>query len=161
MRRIDQPGFERSTGDRKEKNGDHTDSPRPNSNSNGSEKKPKPKDFAFTEEYHTRNSKDELKLQDFTVRNFVELAGHIGRASKSFSSADEIESADMASPRDDMHAEKKKHKKYTRLWKEFLRRAFVRSMDDDELEDRFGFEASGKAASGHPIPTGNQDALEL
>lgn len=123
--------------------------------------KPKPRDFNFEVEYST--FKDGLyKLDDLTVRSFVDLAYRLGQTSgksaNGVSSSDEEdtdnedEAEDMVkdetddeSDDDDVAAEKHKkkkkkkkkhgkHKAHTKIWLHFLKHAFVSTLSEEELE---------------------------
>ncbi len=125
--------------------------------------RPRPKKFEYQVEYDTRS--DELfALPDLTVRSYLDLARRIG----SFKSTAEMAPPDgkkedmdtsekwpsglpETSDRDDSasrpeavehgssHEEKKhgKHKK-ANVWLKFVERAFVGSMDLDDIREQFG-----------------------
>ncbi|KAJ5358153.1 Endopolyphosphatase Ppn1p-related protein [Penicillium brevicompactum] len=76
----------------------------------------------FEIEYTTHD--DVYQMKDLTVRSFFQLAGRI---------ADEDAQAET-SPDADSSAKKKKSKKANRVWRAFLRRAFVGYEDIDDLD---------------------------
>ncbi|OAA80633.1 endopolyphosphatase [Akanthomyces lecanii RCEF 1005] len=105
----------------------------------------------FEVEYDTRDD-DWYQLEDLTVREMLKLAHSIGvddhknivTTQVDMSMADDDE---VCREEDDVYATgrkkkgkkgkkgKKKKDKKNKLWIEFLRRAFVGTMDDDELEE--------------------------
>lgn len=128
-------------------------------------KKPHPKPFKYEFEYDTFNDTT-YKLEDLMVRNYIDLAGRIGHskgkkanqitldnAQHELSDNDaDVESQlpDCAeSPEEcDVQSEKKKKRKKHRnhkkekagnnAWFTFVKRAFVGTMDLDEIRDQFG-----------------------
>jgi endopolyphosphatase len=127
---------------------------------------PHPKNFTFEVEYDTRTDK-KYKLKDLTVRSFVELARKIGKdAAKSEDVHGEIEDVSEdgddsdydngdgaleedsgSEDEDDTQVETlregKKHKKHKKKhfknspWFTFIQRAFVGTMDPDEIDEVF------------------------
>ncbi|KAK8166884.1 endopolyphosphatase [Phyllosticta citrichinensis] len=119
--------------------------------------KPQPKPFAFEKEYSTFDEDDEYKLPDLTVRSYINLAHRIGSFGKDgFAAAavapqdeeeEEVSSAtegEGAREADDVDARlsvgkgKKKPKPKHHVWYEFVRRAFVSTLDQSDIEGSFG-----------------------
>ncbi|KAI5920027.1 Endopolyphosphatase [Camillea tinctor] len=105
--------------------------------------KPKPREFAFEVEYSTFDDKI-YKLQDLTVKSFVDLAHRIGKAtadSTTLPLSPEAEDGgiDEQQEGDEDVAEdkkkKKKHGKSSKVWYHFLKHAFVSTRTEDELKD--------------------------
>ncbi|OJJ73814.1 hypothetical protein ASPBRDRAFT_517943 [Aspergillus brasiliensis CBS 101740] len=105
--------------------------------------------FTFEVEYDTRHDKI-YKMDDLTVRSFFKLAKRI--AKKKLGKSDiwvedaTAEESDVDAPEpvddggDEAEIEKKKKKKKNkkpknRVWRAFLERAFVGTLDRDELDD--------------------------
>ncbi|PLB43757.1 acid sphingomyelinase and PHM5 phosphate metabolism protein [Aspergillus steynii IBT 23096] len=80
--------------------------------------------FSFEVEYDTKDD-HAYKMKDLTVRSFFKLATRIAENHSIKSSSDEV----------DAEKKKKKKSKKNRVWRAFLRRAFVGFLDDDELDD--------------------------
>ena len=129
--------------------------------------KPHPKKFKFEVEYDTAHDKI-FKLKDLTVRSYVDLARRIAADAKSTSLLHpEGEVSDVETSANEVDAEGKKHKKKKKKhgkrphkkdgpWYTFVKRAFVSTMDADDIEDVFGRSA--------PVVTqhdGEQEVLEL
>ncbi|KAI0966330.1 Metallo-dependent phosphatase-like protein [Xylaria arbuscula] len=126
--------------------------------------KPRPKEFRFEVEYSTFD--DQIyKLDDLTVKNYVELAHRIGQASKKAKSVEPESNLDEPDSTDDEVEEydsdvdsdwdlwsffksgkkkdkkknkknkKNKHKKAYKTWLHFLTHAFVSTRSQAELED--------------------------
>jgi len=114
---------------------------------------PQPKPFEFHVHYDTRDD-DVYRLEDLTVPNVVDLARRIGRfeadAGASAVLRDERDGTDSGAGtervkhgRDEKHDGKKNkkgrdHRKQNQAWYTFIRRAFVETMDPEEMEERFG-----------------------
>ena len=131
-------------GKHKKHNGKH---PRP---------EPHPMEFSYEVEYDTK----ERGFPDLTVRRWVEYARKIGGSGKQVATVAEYEEAggdelefeteDMDDD-DDVEAEgkrhkkhkkgKKKHRKASKEWFTFVKRAFVGTMDPKEIKEVFGREA--------------------
>ena len=116
------------------------------------------KSFNFEVEYDTRDDKV-FKLKDLTVRNYLRLAERIGKSGsktsyedrdvslsseKGFTGYDELPD-DKAMMELDIKMEKhrgkkKKNRKYFRnnAWLTFVKRAFIGTKDDDEIEQKYG-----------------------
>jgi endopolyphosphatase len=114
------------------------------------DKLPKPKPFNFEVEYDTFTDPI-YKLKDMTVRSYLELAHRIGQYKA-------IKGEIMDSDSDDHELEaegkKKKHRKQrekNKVWLEFIRRAYVGSLDDEELQ-------SFELASETPSRVANEEA---
>ena len=118
--------------------------------------KPKPKKFEYEAEYNTLDD-PVYRLKDMTIRSYLRLARRIGKANPH--GKDMIEEEDQHcdtvdatnldgddDPREDFGASgkkrKRKHKKGGRarnkVWFTFLKRAFVGTMEDEDIHDRFG-----------------------
>ncbi|KAF1989475.1 Endopolyphosphatase [Aulographum hederae CBS 113979] len=121
-------------------------------------KKPKPHKFKFEIEYNTFNDSI-YKLKDLTVNSYLHLAKRISKSAKGKAnqvSAEDVDSEDdegdvedfddfelTAEEVDDQghkkHKKKKHHKKkMTRVWYTFVKRAFVSTMDPEDIEQNFG-----------------------
>jgi endopolyphosphatase len=108
-------------------------------------KTPDPKPFAFEVEYNTTDDKI-FGLKDLTVRSFLDLAARIAASKKGgksepaievFENQDDDEEVDgyvlvNEAASDDKHKNHKNH-----VWLMFLKRAFVSTVDEDELENQF------------------------
>ena len=126
-------------------------------------KEPKPKKFQYQVEYDTFTD-PVYKLKDMTVGSYLELARRIGqyKPAKEDSCIDEIvEDAAMADSEDgdeldgviDAEKDKKKGKKHhkkkknrkqakkNKVWLKFVQRAFVGTLDSEDMEI-FDFESS-------------------
>ncbi|KAI9851504.1 MAG: Endopolyphosphatase [Vezdaea acicularis] len=126
--------------------------------------KPQPRSFEFIEEYNTFND-TVWKLKDLTVRSYLKLAIRIGSYkptkedrittlgdelsgleahNREFGWDGEDESAiDIEKHKNKKKKHKKKKKKKHRhavnkVWFSFVKRAFVGTIDDDELHEEFG-----------------------
>lgn len=100
----------------------------------GEPKHPKPREFEFEVEYDTAT--DEVyRLKDLTVRSMLDLAARIAGSEGRPKSPD-------AEPekKNKKNKKKKKNKKEKddKTWLTFVRRAFVQTLEDDQLEERFG-----------------------
>ncbi|KAF2842223.1 Endopolyphosphatase [Patellaria atrata CBS 101060] len=126
----------------------------------GKHKKHHPKSFKFEVEYDTRKDKV-YGLRDLTVRSYIELASKIGafkvdnqiksnaEDGGDDSGNDDTEAQAEADGDENVEAEKKKkkkkhkkHRKGTKVWFTFVRRAFVSTIDPEDIEKEF----SGKEA---------------
>ncbi|PBP22060.1 calcineurin-like phosphoesterase [Diplocarpon rosae] len=135
------------------------------------DKIPHPKPFHFEIEYDTFTDPI-YRLKDLTVRSYIKLAHRIGqykpqpgdRVDDLFdeyeSASDDVESFDDA---DDMEVAKKKHKKKhqrqhekNRVWLQFVSRAFVGTLEDEDLG---AFDED--SASGLGFPPGHAHDGEL
>ena len=107
---------------------------------------PSPKKFKYEVHYDTKED-DVYQLKDLTMPSLVDLARRIGN----FVSGDNFEMLpDHESVHGDMDAEKKKkkkrkrkkkkkkHRKRNEAWYTFIRRAFVETLGQEELEEEFG-----------------------
>ena len=117
------------------------------------------KHFGFKLEYDTRDDKV-YKMKDLTMRSWLDMAEKIGRTKYDLSddeeNAHEIEQdketrdddIEEEETQEDMHTNNKNKKKgkkrkgqmfkKNKLWHTFVKRAFVGSIGDEELEDAFG-----------------------
>jgi endopolyphosphatase len=105
------------------------------------------KHFRYQVEYNT-SSDDHYEMPDLTVRSWLDLAERIGRKKLSTLEATESEpdeaqldqSDDLQSSKtDDLEEQKKKAKVVkNHLWKIFVKRAFVHTKPDDEIDQNFG-----------------------
>ena len=109
------------------------------------------KHFYYKQEYHTKD--DEVyHMPDLTMRSWIDLAQKIGRSTYnpiSDLSVGEDDDQDLTRNITMDHAvgvakkhkgKKRKHKtlKQNQLWHAFVKRAFVSSKTDEELQDDFG-----------------------
>lgn len=119
------------------------------------DKIPKPNPVKFEVEYDTFTD-PVYKLKDMTVRSYINLAHRIGQFKPvkedqiDRSTLEDFERTDDVSDENYAEAEQKKDKKgkqieKNKVWLEFIRRAYVGSLDDEELES---FEQSSEPASG-------------
>ncbi|KAH0536409.1 hypothetical protein FGG08_006707 [Glutinoglossum americanum] len=123
--------------------------------------KPEPKKFEYEAEYDTL-SDPVYKMKDMTVRSYLKLARRIGKADPSRKDTIEEEEPqdnidvgdtqeDDSDVQQDLDGSKKKHKKHrkhrkhkkggrarNKVWFTFLKRAFVGTMEDEDIHDRFG-----------------------
>lgn len=129
-------------------------------------RKPHPNPFKYELEYDTLNDTT-YRLEDLTVRSYIDLAGRIGRSKKAGSDqtvagdvqrlmlddcegvadqprdpAESTEDDGMQDERSRIGTDKKKgHKKRkgdNKAWFTFVKRAFVGTMDLDDIRDEFG-----------------------
>ena len=118
--------------------------------------KPHPKKFKYQVEYNTTDDKI-FKLQDLTVRSYLDLARRIGEYKQKgqefleeqkyeCEKEEEVEhnNADAEKKGKDKKKKKKKKKKKhgkhgkTTVWFTFIKRAFVGTLDPDLIEEEFG-----------------------
>jgi endopolyphosphatase len=88
------------------------------------------KHFKYKVEYTTKDDKY-YGMADLTVRSMLDLAERIGRDTLKIKSESRDSSEDVVS----------QHKAKTsknRLWKEFIKRAFVHTKPDEEIDQDFG-----------------------
>jgi endopolyphosphatase len=79
------------------------------------------------------------KLQDLSVRSYLELARRIAESTKgSANAAFEDAAGDLQADKKKEHDKKKKEEKKNKVWFAFIRRAFVGTMDVGDIEDQFG-----------------------
>jgi endopolyphosphatase len=138
------------------------------------DKKPHPKPFKFKVEYSTFNDSI-YKLPDLTVRNYIKLAHRIGqyKPGKGDSIAEVIRYGDNTGDVEDVHNEDheshnyddndtdeaydamgKKHRKKNhhkqkeknKVWLRFVHRAFVGTLDEEELRTFHGNSSNGAQA---------------
>jgi endopolyphosphatase len=86
------------------------------------------KEFKYELEYHTKED-GVYQMQDLTMRSYLDLAERIGRAELKEMSA-------LKGGREDEEKGIKIHK--NRVWHDFVKRAFVSTKPDEEVEDEFG-----------------------
>ncbi|KAK4547307.1 hypothetical protein LTR36_000962 [Oleoguttula mirabilis] len=112
---------------------------------------PQPKEFKFQMHYDTRDD-DVYKLPDLTMPSLVDLARRIGdfKSEKGNDllpqTADERHDDEVDAEKKKKHKKKKhgkgkhgsKHRKQNEAWYTFVRRAFVETMDPEEIEEQFG-----------------------
>lgn len=118
---------------------------------------PHPKKFTYEVLYDTRAEGDMYELPDMSVRHYLSLAQRIGMfkpEKKSLQTEEDTESAEDSETEEETSLEKgkkgkkggkkkKKHhhknpRKINRPWYAFVRRAFVGTMELEEIEDEFG-----------------------
>ncbi|KAH0843256.1 Endopolyphosphatase [Fonsecaea pedrosoi] len=95
------------------------------------------KHFAYVTEYTTKND-SAYRIQDLTVRSMLDLAERMGRDSLKLSDEDleDVErDVDLSKNKGDKHKTKTRK---NHLWKVFIKRAFVHTKPDDEIDQRFG-----------------------
>ncbi|KAL8781845.1 MAG: hypothetical protein Q9213_005820 [Squamulea squamosa] len=101
--------------------------------------------FFYEIEYDTKND-TVFRLQDLTVRNYIDLAARIGKLKPKkddlrFATTDDIKS-DLSTNKEKKHKKKKKHKKrkrFNHVWFTFVNRAYVGTKDEEDLHDQFDF----------------------
>jgi endopolyphosphatase len=108
--------------------------------------KPHPKKFKYKVEYDTFSDKI-FGLKDLTVRSYIDLAKIIGDSEhatqRSEFDGDVEETVDVAVEVDasknggKKKKEKKAKKKSNKVWHAFIKRAFVGTIDPEEIEERF------------------------
>ncbi|KAL5114680.1 Endopolyphosphatase [Pleosporales sp. CAS-2024a] len=89
---------------------------------------PHPNPFVYEVEYDTKN---DGKFPDLTVRRWVEYARRIGTTGAKDKAADSAETEGKK------HKKRKKHRKASKEWHTFVKRAFVGTMDPKEIEELF------------------------
>jgi endopolyphosphatase len=130
------------------------------------DKVPKPKPFKYEVEYDTFTD-PVYKLKDMTVRSYIDLAHRIGQYKPvkgdqidGFSSTDFNEIKDNSDNDDDIDAEKKnkgkkekqrKQREKNEVWLEFIRRAYVGALSEEELQS---FQQSSEQVSNAVKPKG-------
>ena len=105
------------------------------------DKSPKPKPFQYQVEYDTFTDPI-YNLTDLTVRSYIKLAHRIGQYKSAKSDQIEeplnaIEDADdEAQAEGKKHKKKKHHKQHekNRVWLRFIKRAFVGTLEDEDLQ---------------------------
>ncbi|KAK5112786.1 hypothetical protein LTR85_011120 [Meristemomyces frigidus] len=111
---------------------------------------PQPKKFKFQMHYDTKDD-DVYKLPDLTMPNLVDLARRIGEF-KAEEGKDVLPQTAGEQVVDEVDAEKtkkhkkkhgkgkhgSKHRKQNEAWYTFVRRAFVETMDPEQIEEQFG-----------------------
>lgn len=113
-------------------------------------RKPHPKKFKYQVEYNTTDDKI-FKLQDLTVRSYLDLARRIGeykQKGREFleeqkyecEKEEEVEHNNAGAEKKGKDKKKKKHGKHgkTTVWFTFIKRAFVGTLDPDLIEEEFG-----------------------
>ena len=129
-----------------------------------------PRNVTFEVEYDTENDR-EFALKDLTVRSFVQLATRIGKFKPEKSDilcsrtstpqaplGNEVEPeypdqllSDIEAAKHKKHKKKHKKKKHgkrkiiNRTWYAFVERAYVSTLDEDELHDNFGQPDNGES----------------
>ncbi|EME49141.1 hypothetical protein DOTSEDRAFT_68022 [Dothistroma septosporum NZE10] len=109
---------------------------------------PRPKKFRFEELYDTQND-DVYKLDDLTMPSLIDLARRIGDFVPEEDAEDSVEENAKTEGADAeigryKHKHKKgkkrkqKYRKKNEAWFTFVRRAFVETMDPQELDEEFG-----------------------
>ncbi|EOA82119.1 uncharacterized protein SETTUDRAFT_142099 [Exserohilum turcica Et28A] len=113
---------------------------------------PHPNEFVFEVEYDTKKDKG---FSDLTVRRWVEYARKIGSAEpKAVTKAQDVED-DFTTDDEYIDAQGKKHKhkkgkkgkhhKMSKQWFTFVKRAFVGTLDSEEIKSLFGGSTSTTA----------------
>ncbi|KAF2433918.1 Endopolyphosphatase [Tothia fuscella] len=140
---------------------------------------PRPKKFTFHVEYDTLDDKI-FGLKDLTVRSYIKLAKRIaaskkGGKSSSLNLEEEDANLDFTGEQDaedisddELDAKKKKHhrgkkdkkhkkkKRHNKVWFTFIKRAFVGTMDPNDIKEVFG----GKSIA-EPIEADSGGSFEL
>ncbi|KIW91122.1 uncharacterized protein Z519_08016 [Cladophialophora bantiana CBS 173.52] len=102
-----------------------------------SSKKDRYQYFNYYPEYTTNNDRA-YQMKDLTVRSMLDLAEKMGRERLKLSHADtEDVEIDVDSSKKSGHKDKTKTRK-NHLWKTFIKRAFVHTKPDDEIDQQFG-----------------------
>lgn len=117
---------------------------------------PYPKKFKYQVEYNTTDDKI-FKLEDLTVRSYLNLARRIGEYKQKgqefleeqkyeCEKEEEVEHNNVDTEKngkDKKKKKKKKHRKHgkTTVWITFIKRAFVGTLDPDSIEEEFGSQA--------------------
>lgn len=108
-------------------------------------KEPNPKKFEYEELYDTQEDKV-YHLKDLTVPSLIDLARRIGDFvaeddSLDVVSDDELESEGKGKKHKKKHKKGKKrhsHRKENEAWYTFVRRAYVETLSQDEIDEEFG-----------------------
>jgi endopolyphosphatase len=104
--------------------------------------KARPKKFTFKVEYDTFSDKI-FGLKDLTVRSYIDLAKVIGNSEHALQPAvhDEADQVEQPVLEEDVAVSKRKRKpkksKSNKVWHAFVKRAFVGTMDPEEIEQKF------------------------
>ncbi|EXJ59031.1 hypothetical protein A1O7_06462 [Cladophialophora yegresii CBS 114405] len=92
--------------------------------------------FKYKVEYTTNNDKY-YQMKDLTVRSWLDLAERIGRDSLKIK--DQADGYELVEQHErEVDPERKTKKLKNRLWKEFIKRAFVHTKPDEEIDQEFG-----------------------
>ncbi|XP_014557689.1 hypothetical protein COCVIDRAFT_15086 [Bipolaris victoriae FI3] len=132
---------------------------------------PHPKEFVFEVEYDTRKDKG---FPDLTVRRWVEYARKIASNEQKTTQIEEVEDIeedaseetttgeyDAAKGKGKKGKKGKHHKKHkpSKHWFKFVKRAFVSTMDADEIKEVFG---SSSTTTSEPLQESSpQEVIEL
>ncbi|EXJ86174.1 hypothetical protein A1O1_06544 [Capronia coronata CBS 617.96] len=88
---------------------------------------------------YTTNNDSHYQMPDLTVRSWLDLAERIGRDKLSKS---DVQSTEERQPQSEVESSRKKDKEKqtakNHLWKVFVKRAFVYTKPDDEIDQDFG-----------------------
>ena len=128
---------------------------------------PHPNEFVFEVEYDTKKDKG---FSDLTVRRWVEYARKIGSAEpKAVTKAQDVED-DFTTDDEYIDAQGKKHKhkkgkkgkhhKMSKQWFTFVKRAFVGTLDSEEIKSLFGGSTSTTAQQQQQQEESLEDAPE-
>ncbi|OQO12350.1 hypothetical protein B0A48_02992 [Cryoendolithus antarcticus] len=114
------------------------------------DQKPRPKEFKYEVHYNTRND-SVYHLKDLTMPHMLDLARRIGafvpqESIKDGLTDDEnLSLGSLKKGRKDRKKKEKKHRKHkhkygkrNEAWYTFIRRAFVETMDEEDIEQNFG-----------------------
>jgi endopolyphosphatase len=154
LTRINNDFFEDDTVQQKSKYGKHH-----GKNPHDDDHKPHPTNFTYEVLYDTRSDKV-YQLDDLTTRSYLRLAQRIAGVKPRKSDVQTLdadleeveadETLDDDEEQDDLDITKKKHKKKgdkkkkkkspkdNKPWYTFVRRAFVNTVDPDDIEEEFG-----------------------
>lgn len=98
---------------------------------------PQPATFKYEIEYNSNND-THYKLQDLTMRSFLDLAQRIARKDLKRKHNDASNGVSEFDDEGDWLDLTEKEKVKNHVWRAFVRRAFVGTKPSDELDDRFG-----------------------
>jgi endopolyphosphatase len=94
--------------------------------------------FNYEVEYTTNEDKY-YQMKDLTVRSMLDLAERIGRDELKMHMHKDVEAeAEVEADADSSKHKKKKKTAKNRLWKEFIKRAFVHTKPNEEIDQDFG-----------------------
>jgi endopolyphosphatase len=97
---------------------------------------PAPRNLTFEVEYDTASDKI-YELEDLTMRSWLELASNIAKSKKGGKSSDLDDNEFQPSVLPEQ--ESGKGKKREKVWFTFVKRAFVGTIEEGDLEDQFGW----------------------
>ncbi|OAP54263.1 hypothetical protein AYL99_11364 [Fonsecaea erecta] len=101
-----------------------------------SSKKDRYKHFHYSLEYTTNND-SAYRMEELTVRSMLDLAEKMGRDSLNLSDTD-TEHVEKDADSSKKGGDNKTKRRKNHLWKVFIKRAFVHTKPDDEIDQQFG-----------------------